>query len=263
MNDFPPVLQELASRWIHGDGMQGRAIDLEMYESFNEQYKPSDWSGDPSLDEVVSTFAMDGSGGQVALWRRGPGDEPVVMLGSEGEVVVFSRDLAGFLHQLAHGVDPILVPYNGLKDGPPIPAMVAWIKASFPGAALLSPAAEFTAAQALRKEFDALLAGAMAAASKPAEEPAKKTTAKKTTAGKKPAAKKAAKSAGKKPAKKAAGKAAGKKPAKKAAGKKAAKSAGKKPAKKATMKNAGKKPAKTAAKKATKKPAKKATKSAS
>ncbi len=249
--EFSPVLRELVE-WVHGGRMGDHAIDFEMYEAINEQYKPSDWG--VGLDDVISTFGMEGSGGQVSIWHRGPGDEPVVMLGSEGELAVLARDLAGFLHQLAHGADPRAMLFDGLHDdGEEIAAMTAWVRGHFPDRTFVRPAEEWAAAQRILPEFEAFIARHL----KPAEpvEPApkaKKKAAKKKAAKKKPAAKKTA--AKKKSTKKAAKKkAAAKKAAKKPAAKKAAKKpAVKKPAKKAAKKKPAAK--KAAKKKAAKKP---------
>jgi hypothetical protein len=157
---FRPIFSELGE-WIHGGKMGDDVrLDFEVYESaFNEQYKPSNWTGNPASDASLSTFGIDGTGGQVALWHRGAGDEPVVMLGSDGEVAVFARDLAGFLNQVAHGADPSLMLRGAPDDGAPVAGMVAWVAAHFPGRALASPAEEYAAAQALRPELAALLAG--------------------------------------------------------------------------------------------------------
>ena len=211
--EFSPVLRELVE-WVHGGRMGDHAIDFEMYEAINEQYKPSDW-GLPALDDVLSTFGMEGSGGQVSLWHRGPGDEPVVMLGSEGELAVLARDLAGFLHQIAHGADPRAMLFDGLhEDGAAIEPMTAWIRGHFPDRVFARPSAEWAAAQSILPEFEAFIARHLKPAEPPPEAKAtKKAPAKK--AGKKKAAKKAAKKA---PAKKA--------PAKKAKKKKAAKKTG-------------------------------------
>ena len=82
--------------------------DLEGYASFNEQYKPSDWARNPSVDQQMLTFAMDGAGGQFTLWRQ-PNrellDNPVVQLGDDGELHVLANDFASFAALVAAGVD--------------------------------------------------------------------------------------------------------------------------------------------------------------
>ncbi len=135
---FPPVLEELVE-WVNG----GRAgdVDLEMYSSFNEQYKPSDWTRNPASDEELFTFAMDGSGGQVAIWRRDDSSFdslPIVFLGSEGEVRPLAMSLPQFLHQVAHGLGPIELVFGG---GEPAPNedMIEWVKEQFPDARLAEP----------------------------------------------------------------------------------------------------------------------------
>ncbi|MDJ0345135.1 hypothetical protein QMK19_31840 [Streptomyces sp. H10-C2] len=55
-------------------------------------------------------FGQDGTGGYAAFWLVRPGrslvEQPVVFLGSEGDVGVVARDLAGYLWLLAEGFGP-------------------------------------------------------------------------------------------------------------------------------------------------------------
>ncbi len=95
--------------------------DLEGYESFNEQYKPSDWARNPALDQQMLTFAMDGAGGQFTLWRQ-PGrellDNPVVQLGDDGELHVLAKDFASFVALVAEGVDLFSKSLEDLDERP-------------------------------------------------------------------------------------------------------------------------------------------------
>lgn len=131
---FPAVLVEL-NDWVNG----GRAgeIDFEMYESFNEQYKPSDWTRNPATDDELFTFAMDGTGGQVAIWRRDPGgshdDQPIVFMGSEGEVKPLAMSLPGFLFLIASGLGPLEITSGG--EPAENEEMMAWVKESYPDVA--------------------------------------------------------------------------------------------------------------------------------
>ena len=130
---FPPVLEALVE-WVN----EGRAgeVDFEMYASFNEQYKPSDWTRDPKTDEELFTFGMDGSGGQVAIWRTDttkPFDAlPVVFMGSEGEVKPMATSLPKFLYLLASGLGPI----EAFFDGEPNlnEEMMEWLRGEYPNA---------------------------------------------------------------------------------------------------------------------------------
>jgi hypothetical protein len=86
-------------------------------------------SGNPDAGPApFSVFARDGSGGLVAFWTREPGaaieTQPIVFLGSEGEIAVLARNLGDYLWLLAGGLAP-LEPVFGLDRIPePIPRLV-------------------------------------------------------------------------------------------------------------------------------------------
>jgi hypothetical protein len=88
------------------------------------------WIGDPSLDVApFRVFGQDGSGGLAAFWIRDPhaaiDTQPLVFLGSEGELTVIARDLGDYLWLLAGGVGP-LEAVDGIDREPvPIPALAA------------------------------------------------------------------------------------------------------------------------------------------
>lgn len=104
------------------------------------------WTGDEAAAEPpLRCFGMDGSGGKAAIWLRDPGTpieaQPVVFIGSEGELAVLARNLGDYLWLLANGAGP-LEPVGGLdRDPQPIPELVA-----------LAPGA--------RRSTEAILAGA-------------------------------------------------------------------------------------------------------
>ena len=136
---FPAVLEELVS-WVN----EGRAgnLDFEMYGSFNEQYKPSDWTRNPASDDELFTFGMDGSGGQVAIWRRdaAPLEElPVVFLGSEGEVKPLATSLPSFLHLVASGFGPAEIAFATIEDPTPNESMLEWVQSTYPNRAFSDP----------------------------------------------------------------------------------------------------------------------------
>lgn len=132
--EFPPVLKHLEE--VVNGGQAGE-MDFEMYQSFNEQYKPSDWTRNPKSDEELWSFGMDGTGGQVALWRHEPNvkleDRPVVMLGSEGEVSPIASDLPSFLYLVANGMGPYEIAFDMLTgDEEANEEMLEWINEQWP-----------------------------------------------------------------------------------------------------------------------------------
>lgn len=116
--DFVPEVAAFCA--LVNSGAAGEA-DLEGYQSFNEQYKPSDWAQNPALDQQMLTFAMDGAGGQFSLWRQ-PGrallDNPVVQLGDDGELHVLAKDFASFVALVAEGVDLFSKSLEDLDERP-------------------------------------------------------------------------------------------------------------------------------------------------
>jgi hypothetical protein len=132
--DFPEALKHLEE--VVNGGQAGE-MDFEMYQSFNEQYKPSDWTRNPKTDDELWSFGMDGTGGQVALWRHEPNvkleDRPVVMLGSEGEVSAIASDLPSFLYLVANGMGPYEVAFDMLTgDEEANDEMLEWINEQWP-----------------------------------------------------------------------------------------------------------------------------------
>ncbi|MBZ4318085.1 SMI1/KNR4 family protein [Streptomyces huiliensis] len=69
------------------------------------------WTGNGTVTgDAFRVFGEDGAGGLTALWIARPdaplADQPVVHLGSEGEMGVVARDLPAFLWLLADGFGP-------------------------------------------------------------------------------------------------------------------------------------------------------------
>jgi hypothetical protein len=88
------------------------------------------WTGDPTAGvPPFRVFGRDGSGGLAAFWIRDPGaaieTQPVVFLGSEGELNVIARDLCDYLWLLANGLGPLETVDGIRRDPAPIPELVA------------------------------------------------------------------------------------------------------------------------------------------
>ena len=69
------------------------------------------WTGNDDLDGIeFLIFGEDGTGGYAAFWNVRPGapilEQPIVFLGSEGEVGVIARNFGEYLWLLADGVGP-------------------------------------------------------------------------------------------------------------------------------------------------------------
>lgn len=116
--ELPPVLGDAmafvldvlrSEPWEH-------CFDLEPYPAFLSA-QATDRSFGPIRPESerpsghFRIFGQEGAGGHMAFWlvRSGAAltDQPVVLLGSEGEAVVVARDLSGLLWLLAQGYGPV------------------------------------------------------------------------------------------------------------------------------------------------------------
>ncbi|AGZ43022.1 hypothetical protein [Actinoplanes friuliensis] len=88
------------------------------------------WTGNASAEPPpLRVFGADGTGGLAAFWVREPAaaleTQPLVFVGSEGEMHVIAKDLGDYLWLLAAGVGP-LEPIEGIRSDPePVPALVA------------------------------------------------------------------------------------------------------------------------------------------
>ncbi|BCY09510.1 SMI1/KNR4 family protein [Actinoplanes sp. L3-i22] len=87
------------------------------------------WTGNPAAGvSPFRVFGRDGSGGAAAFWIRTPAaaieTEPMVFLGSEGELDIIAQNLGDYLWLLANGVGPLEM-VDGLHRSPhPIPPLV-------------------------------------------------------------------------------------------------------------------------------------------
>jgi len=90
-------------------------VDFEPYEAFLTATETAQWwrawTGNATLDgSAFKVFGQDGAGGMAAFWLTRPqGDiteQPVVFIGSEGEVAVVAGDMDAYLWLLAQGFGP-------------------------------------------------------------------------------------------------------------------------------------------------------------
>lgn len=113
----------------HGDG-----VDFEPFDGFLSADETRSWfrawTGDPdATGDEFRVFGQDGSGGYAAFWLVRPQsalvDQPVVFLGSEGELGVVARDLAAYLWLLADGFGPFEAVQYPTRPASPVPAFTA------------------------------------------------------------------------------------------------------------------------------------------
>lgn len=128
---LPAVVEEAhASGFFEDhDGHDFQPDDMFMWSGETTEWWRH-WTGDSAADvPPFRVFGRDGSGGLAAFWIRAPGaaieTQPIVFLGSEGELQVIARDLGDYLWLLASGVGP-LETVDGLHRVPePVPELVA------------------------------------------------------------------------------------------------------------------------------------------
>ncbi|MEV6955794.1 SMI1/KNR4 family protein [Streptomyces sp. NPDC051183] len=111
---FPHALTEV-SRVEFDYGDEGEGVAFMPYAAFGSAEETTDWlrawTANHELDGgAYRVFGEDGSGGVAAIWCVRPGrplvGQPVVFMGSEGEVGVVAGDLSDFLWVLADGFGP-------------------------------------------------------------------------------------------------------------------------------------------------------------
>ncbi len=119
---LPSALAALGTLIEGEGGTLGENIDLELCEQI-EPGMLTAWTGNPDAELEFRIFAQDGSGGVVAFWLVHAGkpyeEQPIVFLGSEGEVGPIACDLADFLYLLAGGVGPYEAIEYGSTSGKP------------------------------------------------------------------------------------------------------------------------------------------------
>ncbi|MDX2676432.1 SMI1/KNR4 family protein [Streptomyces soliscabiei] len=127
---FPPALAEVAAAEFPYE--DGEGFDFEPYDDFDSAEETTDWirnwTGNHDLDgDAFRVFGQDGTGGLAALWCVRPGrpltEQPVVFMGSEGEVGVVAGNLSDFLWLLADGFGPMEVVEIPDRDARPQPRL--------------------------------------------------------------------------------------------------------------------------------------------
>ncbi|WP_017586797.1 hypothetical protein [Nocardiopsis ganjiahuensis] len=107
---FPPMLDDLRRT----GGVEG--MDFEMYEAFEHPDETAWWyrlwTGNEEADGgEFRFFGMEGAGGYTGLWLVREGrplsEQPVVFLGSEGDLAVMATDVGAFLWLVAQGYGPV------------------------------------------------------------------------------------------------------------------------------------------------------------
>ncbi|MFI5490401.1 SMI1/KNR4 family protein [Micromonospora echinaurantiaca] len=88
------------------------------------------WTGNPTASKApFRVFGQDGSGGLAAFWIRTPDaptqTQPIVFLGSEGELNVIASNLGDYLWLLANGVGPLETVDGIHRATTPIPTLTA------------------------------------------------------------------------------------------------------------------------------------------
>ena len=112
-NKFPKLVQSFNQ--IEIDYYDGNGIDFEPYDEFMSEAETQEWlvcwTGNSSCDSsIFKVFGQDGTGGYAAFWlvRQNVDilEQPVVFLGSEGEVGVVSANFYEFIWLFANGIGP-------------------------------------------------------------------------------------------------------------------------------------------------------------
>ncbi|HEY6038325.1 MAG TPA: hypothetical protein VIV58_28780 [Kofleriaceae bacterium] len=98
------------------DYNDGNGVDFEPFSEFQSADDTASWirawTGNQELDGAeYRIFGQDGTGGYAAIWITRDGApleaQPIVFLGSEGELGVVARNLSDYLWLLAGGFGPL------------------------------------------------------------------------------------------------------------------------------------------------------------
>ncbi|WP_344174697.1 SMI1/KNR4 family protein [Pilimelia columellifera] len=162
---LPPELVEAHA--IGFDYRDGDGVDFEPYDSFltvgETVHWWRAWTGNKTQDAPgFRVFGQDGTGGLAAFWliRRGEPlrQQPVVFLGSEGEISVVACDLAAYLWLLAQGFGPYEASTYPQHEHDPQPVdRLLQIAQRYAPSAQQTPADIVGAARAEFPEFVALI----------------------------------------------------------------------------------------------------------
>jgi len=113
MTQFPDLLKKLHQ--LDFDYADGDGIDFEPYQDFLSPEETAGfltaWTGNPQADaSTLLFFGQDGTGGCAAFWIVNKDktilDQPIVFLGSEGEMGVVAKDFNDYLWLLSQNHGP-------------------------------------------------------------------------------------------------------------------------------------------------------------
>lgn len=162
---LPPELGEAHA--VGFDYRNGDGVDFEPYDAFLSGGETAQWwrawTGNQAENgSGFRVFGQDGTGGLAAFWLIRPGvpirQQPVVFLGSEGEVAVVARDLGAYLWLLAGGFGPLeATMYPQHQHDPRADVRLAEIAQRYAPSARQEPAEIIAAAAAEFPDFEALI----------------------------------------------------------------------------------------------------------
>ncbi|WP_326836020.1 SMI1/KNR4 family protein [Amycolatopsis rhabdoformis] len=146
------------------DHRDGSGVDFEPYQEFLSEAETADWwhswTGNPAVHGAeFRVFGQDGTGGLAAFWlvREGGllGEQPVVFLGSEGEVGVVAGAADGYLWLLADGFGPLeAISYPQHEHEPRVDARLTEIAERWAPSARQPASEVITAARAEFPNFE-------------------------------------------------------------------------------------------------------------
>jgi hypothetical protein len=137
---LPPALAALAvigfdTGYNHEtDELDFEGVDFEPFDEFLDPDDTTDWfrswTGNTAVDgDAFRVFGQDGTGGYAAFWLvredQPLADQPIVFLGSEGEMGVVAADLSAFLWLVADGSGPREAVEHPKRASRPIPELSA------------------------------------------------------------------------------------------------------------------------------------------
>ncbi|MDH2433792.1 hypothetical protein QCD60_14560 [Pokkaliibacter sp. MBI-7] len=110
---FPDILAKMHA--IEIDYANGEGIDFEPFDTFFSEEETAHWikawTANESLDgREYLIFGQDGTGGYAAFWCvRNTSDilqQPIVFMGSEGELGIIAQSFKDYVWLFANGVGP-------------------------------------------------------------------------------------------------------------------------------------------------------------
>ena len=137
---FPDMLCDLLQLNVSYSDSE---IDFEPYQAFMSPSETNEWlqswTGNPNADGTpFRVFGQDGTGGYAAFWvvREDASvlEQPIVFLGSEGDISVVSRNFQDYLWLLASSIGPMEATEYGAEDARENPLFLDFARTHAPGA---------------------------------------------------------------------------------------------------------------------------------